>query len=962
MNPVSWFNVTDLTAGIYANPRSPLIDGMPVYLDYFLFLALLGWTLVLLVWWWHPRRVEAVAWNWVPWAAAIGVLNMLVEFLSLQLAVFGNARNYSLPVDIVQCGLWLLVAGAWGWTSPWLARRPGGNLSRGLFVMSLVVAVVLRRDHPLPVAWFMVGSILLAGAPWLWARGATLRSRSALVFFILGSAVSTTGPFAHLSFTERRSSVPSLLEPWAVGWLGLAALLTLVGLLRHALNRLSPDERRELRGAVRPFAARALAVVVLGVAAALVLGEAEYSRTIERSLEQVREVRAQVDTANLARLLDDRFHVERLEPGLLRAWLPATLVRSARLDSPEAAVLRGTLDSLVLAAATDIQEVRFVTLRGGHLIAFCGKIKTPGTPGRPPVVVQLPPAFLGRAATAEDRQAWRDRAEVYERSAVFGSSGFTSSRIPLTAPDGRMLGWLEFLWPYQTQMVAAQKVRAVPFVATVLGVALVALFFVQAQHACARERALRRAAIETESNRMKTAFLASVSHELRTPLQNILGRGELLQPEIESDAGRAHLAALRSQGELMVRLVNDLIDLSAVEAGSFRLIEQPCSPAEIVRQTVESLRPHAEAKGLQLFNASPAMVAPSLALDEGRLRQVLTNLIANAIKFTDAGSVTVALRLEPESAAWWRGAIEVRDTGPGISPADQPRLFTAFTRLPNTAAKEGSGLGLALSAALCRAMGGEINVESDGVTGSCFTASFRAATAPVPASPAPAARMARTTAPRVLVVDDNPLVRELFMSFLTEKGARCTAAGTGTEALARAGKDKLDAIVLDLALPDGDGTEFVGPLRQLVPGVAIIGVSAHAAAADRQRALAAGMDIFLLKPVPLAELWAAVTGSPPAPAALWRIPDELRVRLRRDFQQELPARRAELAVAVQAADWRQVRAAAHYLRNSALILHAEALRDASAGLEAAAVENPREAPVWWTRCAVAMDNLAADSA
>jgi signal transduction histidine kinase/DNA-binding NarL/FixJ family response regulator len=526
-----------------------------------------------------------------------------------------------------------------------------------------------------------------------------------------------------------------------------------------------------------------------------------------------------------------------------------------------------------------------------------------------------------------------------------------------------MLGWLDCV-RREYYLSVERRWRAGPFLMTALGVVLLTLVFVQRQIGREREIALRAAAISAEGSRIKTAFLANVSHELRTPLQSILGYSELLRQEL---GGAAHprLDALRQQGVLMTRLVNDLIDLSAVEAGSFQLTVESVAPAELVRQTVESLRPRAAAKALGLRAEVGDDIPAWVAADGGRLRQVLTNLAGNAIKFTDRGAVTVSLQAGPASEGRCLLMLAVHDTGPGIPPAQQARLFTPFTRLAQTADKEGSGLGLALSAALCRAMGGSITLESDGRSGSCFTASFLVTPTDAPVEAAVTAALPSGRVLRVLVVDDNRLVRELFTASLTEHGARCRAAASGADGLARVAEEAPEVIVLDLALPDGDGADFVPRFRAIAPGVRIIGVSAHAGTADRARALAAGMDAFIVKPVPLQTLWAEVAGaaSPPAAAAaaFFDLPGPLLARLRQEFARELPARRAELAAGVQAADWARVRTSAHYLRNSALVVQAAGLFEACSGLETAAgAADAKAAALWWPRCAAALDALERD--
>jgi CheY-like chemotaxis protein len=332
--------------------------------------------------------------------------------------------------------------------------------------------------------------------------------------------------------------------------------------------------------------------------------------------------------------------------------------------------------------------------------------------------------------------------------------------------------------------------------------------------------------------------------------------------------------------------------------------------------------------------------------------------------------VVVALTRENDSAGRAEFRLMVQDTGPGIPPAEQHRLFNAFSRLEFTAHKDGSGLGLSLTAALCRAMGGDLAVTSDGLSGSCFTATFTAEVVAVPADVDAPKRAPVLNGQRVLVVDDNTLVRELFITSLTDVGAQCGAAGTAAEALAAIARARPDVIVLDLALPDDDGTRLAPRLRRAIPNVRIVGVSAHAGSTEREQALAAGMNAFLAKPVALHELAAAVAGD--VAAARRAIPPErpgLRQRLEAQFRAEAPAKRVQLAEAVAAGDWRRTRAMAHYLANSAAVVRDTALLDACVTLaRAAEAGDGPAAQRAWPGCEARLDawstptpNVHADS-
>jgi two-component system sensor histidine kinase EvgS len=427
---------------------------------------------------------------------------------------------------------------------------------------------------------------------------------------------------------------------------------------------------------------------------------------------------------------------------------------------------------------------------------------------------------------------------------------------------------------------------------------------------------------------MKSALLAHVSHELRTPLQGILGYAELLAGRPLDEEQRGWLSAQRRQGELLQRLVNDLIDLGALQSGAFTFAARPARLTSLVEETVLSLRPRAHIRQLTLdLDADPALPA-WLVFDPDRLRQVLLNLVGNAIKFTAEGGVVVNLRLVTADAVTARVEIAVADTGPGIAPADQARLFRPFTRLEGTRQHEGAGLGLALAHGLCVGMGGTLAVESDGRTGTTFRArlDLPVAIPPPPTGESPAKPVPAHAGVTLIVADDNTLVRELYLAHFSAQGAACTGVADGLAAVAAVltARPPVDVLVLDLAMPQLDGLAVARRLRAEGPaGLRIIGASAHGNPEHRQRALAAGMDDFLVKPVKLSELSRCVqrqlgravplTGGSQLPAAL-------RQKLREIFTRETPVVLAALDAAFAANDWATLEARAHYLKNSAHVL------------------------------------------
>jgi CheY-like chemotaxis protein len=327
------------------------------------------------------------------------------------------------------------------------------------------------------------------------------------------------------------------------------------------------------------------------------------------------------------------------------------------------------------------------------------------------------------------------------------------------------------------------------------------------------------------------------------------------------------------------------------------------------------------------------------------LQQVVLNLAGNAIKFTAAGSVTVSLEMIEARPRWITLQISVADTGPGIPPVEQARLFHPFHRAPQATGIEGAGLGLALTASLVRAFGGDIAVESDGHHGSRFV--VRLPFQPtVPAASVPAANR-DPAGRRVLIVDDSRPIRELYADYLERAGAVCDLAATGTDALARLGAAAYDTVILDLSLPDIDGIQLAQRMRQdhSRAAVRIIGVSAHADPAHRLRALAAGMNAFLVKPVSLIQLSSAI--STPAIASGHVLPERLSGLLR----EEVATLASSIATAVVAGHLETVRVSAHRLRGAATLIPDDALQIAAADLESAAeMANFAEITRHWSSC------------
>jgi PAS domain S-box-containing protein len=317
------------------------------------------------------------------------------------------------------------------------------------------------------------------------------------------------------------------------------------------------------------------------------------------------------------------------------------------------------------------------------------------------------------------------------------------------------------------------------------------------------------------ANRTKSQFLANVSHELRTPLSGILGSCEVLVEEPSTPQGMVpDLERIRASGYELLRLIDELLDLSKMEAGRIELSPEPFEVAGLVAEVAETVRPLAERRELRLeVEAAPG--AGWVLADRVRLRQVLLNLVANAVKFTERGTVGVEARCEGEVGDGGRAVFRVRDTGIGITPEQMERLFQPFVQAdPSTTRRYGgTGLGLAIADRFCRLMGGSISVESVPGGGSVFTVAVpvrRIAVAPAEPEPGRATAPAEGT---VLVVDDDVMIRDAIARILRADGLRVVTGGSGADLLRLAREHAPDVVTLDAMLPDVTGPEALERLR-----------------------------------------------------------------------------------------------------------------------------------------------------
>ncbi|WP_340643808.1 PAS domain S-box protein [Phenylobacterium sp.] len=377
----------------------------------------------------------------------------------------------------------------------------------------------------------------------------------------------------------------------------------------------------------------------------------------------------------------------------------------------------------------------------------------------------------------------------------------------------------------------------------------------------AQETALEEATAAAQAAASaKAEFLANMSHEIRTPLTAILGfTGLLSAREGLDEIARGHVDRVAGAGQALLSIVNDVLDFSKLEAGQYEIKPRPVCPVEVAHEALLMFAPQAEAKGLALEFQADDGVPEALSLDPERLRQVLLNLVGNAIKFTDQGLVCLRLRYD---TGLQRLHVAVQDSGSGLTPEQQAGLFQRFSQVDASSTRRhgGTGLGLAICKGLTEAMGGEIGVT--GAPGQGSTFSFFIA-APVAAAVSPTAEEGRQgldlEGVRVLVVDDNPMNRELARAVLESAGAEITEAGDGQQGLLTATQLPFDVILLDIRMPVMDGPEALRRLRAEPGPNASIPILAFSADADLERyAEQDGFDDVVRKPVDAASLIQAI--------------------------------------------------------------------------------------------------------
>jgi signal transduction histidine kinase len=398
-------------------------------------------------------------------------------------------------------------------------------------------------------------------------------------------------------------------------------------------------------------------------------------------------------------------------------------------------------------------------------------------------------------------------------------------------------------------------------------------------------RRLQRRSVQLEearakaeaANQAKSEFLATMSHEVRTPMNAIIGMTELaLHTDLTLEQQR-YLETVKTSADSMIQVLNDILDFSKIEAGKLDLYPVPFRLRESLSQNLAALSIRASEKNLELACQVGRDVPDWIIGDPNRLGQVMTNLVGNAIKFTDEGEVFVRVKVEETAAG--SNSITLRftvaDTGIGIAPEKQQMIFESFVQADGSTTRKygGTGLGLSISSRLARMMNGRIWVESDTGRGSTFyfTGQFEKPAglmeAPHPEQVTHHTRSTKLTEktdrPRhVLLAEDNPVNQELAVELLQMRGHSVRIAGNGNEVLSALEREAFDLILMDCQMPDMDGFQATAAIRSREKNsgshIPIIAITGYAMKGDRQRCLDAGMDGYICKPIRSKELFDAV--------------------------------------------------------------------------------------------------------
>jgi signal transduction histidine kinase/DNA-binding response OmpR family regulator len=479
-----------------------------------------------------------------------------------------------------------------------------------------------------------------------------------------------------------------------------------------------------------------------------------------------------------------------------------------------------------------------------------------------------------------------------------------------------------------------------------------------------------------EAARLKSEFLANMSHEIRTPMNGVLGMIELLGRTRLDERQSRYLGTLQTSARALMSVLNDVLDFSKIEAGKLELHQENCRVRTLVDEVTELFSARAELRGVRLMAEVAPDVPSQVEADTERVRQVLSNLVSNAVKFTESGSITVRALVEESKGALFTLRFEVEDTGIGIDPMLQSKLFEAFSQVDGSRTRKhgGTGLGLAICKQLVSLMRGRIGVQSEAGHGSRFWFSLPlrrlestgSVELPAIASLRPLAAPRQTPEgqhSKILVAEDNPINQEVVREVLSELGYEAVIVENGFEALAALERQPYPLVLMDCQMPGLDGYSAAREIRRREQGnshTPLIAVTAHAFRGEREKALASGMDDYVTKPISAEVLreaiqrWWPRNGMQPRAAAEPPSSGELVLEtsgvqsaqapaldpsvrrsatIVRVFLKHVPEQIETIVAAVQGQDDTSLKAAAHKLKGSCLAVGVPRMAELCALLE-----------------------------